>query len=140
MTTARAGWAEVETTPPLGLPMGGRGPRFTPGAHILDPLCAQATVLEDPEGKRTLWVSVDLIGLAPIVAEPLRYDLSALTGIPIEAVILNFSHTHSGPMGGFEGYATTLPNRANSMRTTRSCAETSSVLRSKPWKTFNPLR
>ena len=26
MTTARAGWAEVETTPPPGLPMGGRGP------------------------------------------------------------------------------------------------------------------
>ena len=109
MTTARAGWAEVETTPPLGLPMGGRGPRFTPGGNILDPLCAQATVLEDPEGKRTLWISVDLVGLSPIVAEPLRYDLSALTGIPIEAVILNFSHTHSGPMGGFEGYATPLP-------------------------------
>ena len=109
MTTARAGWAEVETTPPLGLPMGGRGPRFTPGAHILDPLCAQATVLEDSRGKRTLWISADLIGLAPVIAEPLRYDLSALTGIPIEAVVLNFSHTHSGPMGGFEGYATTLP-------------------------------
>ncbi len=109
MTTARAGWAEVETTPPPGLPMGGRGPRFTPGATILDPLSAQATVLEDPAGRRTLWISVDLIGLSPIIAEPLRYDLSALTGIPIEAVILNFSHTHSGPMGGFEGYATTLP-------------------------------
>ena len=106
MTTARAGWAEVETTPPLGLPMGGRGPRFTPGAHILDPLYAQATVLEDSRGKRTLWISVDLIGLAPVIAEPLRYDLSALTGIPMEAVVLNFSHTHSGPMGGFEGYAT----------------------------------
>lgn len=109
MTTARAGWAEVETTPPLGLPMGGRGPRFTPGAHILDPLCAQAIVLEDSRGKRTLWISADLIGLAPVIAEPLRYDLSALTGIPIEAVVLNFSHTHSGPMGGFEGYATTVP-------------------------------
>ncbi len=109
MTTARAGWAEVETTPPLGLPMGGRGPRFTPGAHILDPLCAQATVLEDSRGKRTLWISADLIGLAPVIAEPLRYDLSALTGIPVEAVVLNFSHTHSGPMGGFEGYATTVP-------------------------------
>ncbi len=109
MSTARAGWAEIETTPPLGLPMGGRGPRFTPGREILDPLFAQATVLEDAEGRRTLWISVDLIGLAPVVAEPLRYDLSALTGIPLEAVILNYSHTHSGPMGGFEGYATRLP-------------------------------
>ncbi|MDE3259875.1 MAG: hypothetical protein OYM47_18745 [Gemmatimonadota bacterium] len=109
MTTARAGWAEIETTPPLGLPMGGRGPRFTPGRAVLDPLIAQATVLEDSVGNRTLWISVDLVGLSPVIAEPLRYDLSALTGIPIEAVILNFSHTHSGPMGGFEGYATPLP-------------------------------
>ena len=109
MTTARAGWSEVETTPPLGLPMGGRGPRFTPGGHVLDPLFAQATVLEDSDGRRTLWISVDLIGLSPVIAEPLRYDLSALTGIPVEAVILNYSHTHSGPMGGFEGYATPLP-------------------------------
>ena len=109
MTTARAGWAEIETTPPLGLPMGGRGPRFTPGKEVLDPLIAQATVLEDSGGNRTLWISVDLVGLSPVIAEPLRYDLSALTGIPIEAVILNYSHTHSGPMGGFEGYATTLP-------------------------------
>ena len=109
MTTARAGWAEIETTPPLGLPMGGRGPRFTPGRAVLDPLIAQATVLEDSGGNRTLWISVDLVGLSPVIAEPLRYDLSALTGIPIEAVILNYSHTHSGPMGGFEGYATPLP-------------------------------
>ena len=109
MTTARAGWAEIETTPPIGLPMGGRGPRFTPGKAVLDPLIAQATVLEDSGGNRTLWISVDLVGLSPVIAEPLRYDLSALTGIPIEAVILNYSHTHSGPMGGFEGYATPLP-------------------------------
>ncbi len=108
MSTARAGWSEIETTPPLGLPMGGRGPRFTPGREVLDPLIAQAAVLEDSGGNRTLWISVDLVGLSPVIAEPLRYDLSALTGIPIEAVILNYSHTHSGPMGGFEGYATPL--------------------------------
>ena len=28
--------------------------------------------------------------------------------IPFEAIIVNFSHTHSGPMSGFEGYATTV--------------------------------
>ena len=109
MSSTRAGWAEIETTPPLGLPMGGRGPRFTPGREVLDPLIAQAIVLEDTSGNRTLWISVDLVGLSPVIAEPLRYDLSALTGIPLEAVILNYSHTHSGPMGGFEGYATPVP-------------------------------
>ena len=31
-----------------------------------------------------------------------------MTGIPFAAIVLNFSHTHSGPMSGFEGYATTV--------------------------------
>ena len=42
MSRSKAGWAQVEITPPLGLPMGGRGPDFTPGAKVLDPLLAQA--------------------------------------------------------------------------------------------------
>ncbi len=38
----KAGWAHIDITPPLGLPMGGRGSRFTPGAEVIDPLLAQA--------------------------------------------------------------------------------------------------
>ena len=109
MNTARAGWAEIEITPPPGLPMGGRGPQFTPGASILDPLIAQALVLEDHGGRRTLWVSMDMIGLSYSMSSMFRYELAAMTGIPYEAIILNFSHTHSGPMTGFEGYATETP-------------------------------
>ncbi len=109
MSTAKAGWAEIEITPPLGLSMGGRGPQFTPGASVLDPLIAQALVLEDAEGRRTLWVSMDMIGLSYTMSSMFRYELSGVTGIPYEAIVLNFSHTHSGPMTGFEGYATETP-------------------------------
>ncbi len=103
----RAGWAQIDSTPPLGLPMGGRGPRFTPGAHIIDPLVAQAVVLEDSKGARTLWLSIDMIGMAWPQTSGFRQELSAMTGIAFEAIVINFSHTHSGPMSGFEGYATT---------------------------------
>ena len=61
MKTPQAGWADIDITPPLGLPMGGRGPRFTAGASILDPLSAQVLVLGDESGHRLLVVSVDLI-------------------------------------------------------------------------------
>ena len=44
--------------------MGGRGPRFSPGEEVLDPLAAQVVVLEDGEGRRTLWMSIDMIGMA----------------------------------------------------------------------------
>lgn len=107
MTGNRAGWAQIDATPPLGLPMGGRGPRFTPGGEVLDPLAAQVVVLEDAKGARTLWMSIDMIGMTWHETSGFRHELSALTGIPFEAIVINFSHTHSGPMSGFVGYATT---------------------------------
>jgi neutral ceramidase len=107
MAAARAGWAEIDSTPPLGLPMGGRGPRFAPGVEVLDPLAAQVVMLEDAKGARTLWMSIDMIGMAWPQTGGFRQELSALTGIPFEAIVINFSHTHSGPMSGFDGYATT---------------------------------
>ncbi len=105
----KAGWAQIEITPPLGLPMGGRGPRFTPGAVVLDPLMAQALALQDGNGSRTLWLSLDLIGLGSGLAESLLYDLAAMTGVPYEAIVVNTAHPHSGPMINFVKYPTIIP-------------------------------
>ena len=107
MSDAKAGWAQFDSTPALGLPMGGRGPRFSPGAEVLDPLIAQAVVIEDQKGYRAVWISIDMIGMTWHATSRLRCELAAMTGIPFEAIVVNFSHTHSGPMSGFEGYATT---------------------------------
>ena len=104
----RAGWSQTDITPPLGLPMGGRGPRFAPGVEVLDPLSAQALVLEDDAGRRTLWVSLDLIGVEREMGLTLRWELAALTGVPLERVIVNYAHIHSGPMINFDGYATVV--------------------------------
>lgn len=101
----RAGWATTDITPPLGLPMGGRGPRFAAGAEVLDPLQAQALVLEDDTGRRALWLSVDLIGVTATRGLAWRYELAAITGIGPQAVLVNFSHTHAGPMVNLDGYA-----------------------------------
>lgn len=105
----KAGWAEVDITPPLGLPMGGRGPRFTPGATIPDPLLAQVTILEDDTGNQVLLAAVDQIGVDRETGSRLRYALAESTGIPYAAVIVNFSHTHSGPMASIAAYASLLP-------------------------------
>jgi hypothetical protein len=93
--------------------MGGRGQRFTPGASILDPLIAQAFALQDADGNRTLWVSFDLIGFTGTFAAELLHELSALTGVPYEAIVLNLAHPHSGPMINFRKYPTTRPMPAN---------------------------
>jgi len=107
--TARAGWATADITPPLGLPMGGRGTRYTPGAEVLDPLLMHALVLEDAVGERMLWLSLDMIGLSWTMSARFRHELAAQTGIAFALIVLNFSHTHSGPMSGFEDYATERP-------------------------------
>ncbi len=104
----RAAWSQIDSTPPLGLPLGGRGPRLSGGEEVLDPLVAQVVVLEDDSGKQTVWVSIDMIGMSWQTTAPFRQELSALTGIPFDAIIVNYSHTHNGPMSGFEGYATTV--------------------------------
>ncbi len=104
MHTNKAGWADIDITPPLGLPLGGRGPRFTNGATILDPLTIHALALEDATGARTLWLSFDLIGVSFATSAQWRYDLAAATGVPYAAIILNFAHTHSAPMVNFDKY------------------------------------
>ena len=105
----RAGWASVDCTPPLGLPMGGRGTRFTPGATVLDPLRMQALLLRDADGKGLLLLSMDMIGLSGDMSARFRREIAAHIGLAPSGIVLNFSHTHSGPMSGYEGYATDRP-------------------------------
>jgi hypothetical protein len=88
MSKARAGWTEIDITPPLGLPIGGRGSRFTPGAYVLDPLIAQALVLEDGAGRRLLWISMDMIGMSyHATLEPKPEGMRAYeTGLTLKTV------------------------------------------------------
>jgi hypothetical protein len=85
--------------------MGGRGSRLSPGKEVLDPLEAKVLLLEDGQGERQLWVSLDLVGLSSRSGSQLRQDLAMQTGISFEAIILNFGHVHSGPMANADKYA-----------------------------------
>ncbi len=104
-----AGWAQADITPPLGLPMGGRGPKNTPGAAVLDPLSAQALLLQDGRGRRVLIVSLDLIGLSRGQGNRLRNELAAAVGIDPQAVVINCAHTHSGPSADADHFIPIAP-------------------------------
>lgn len=110
---AKAGWATLDITPDIGVPLGGRGPRFAGIDEIIDPLWAQALVLFDADGSGALIVSLDVVGIGTAFSFELRQDLAALTGIPYEAIILNFSHTHSGPMTIMDKYPVIAAPPAN---------------------------
>ena len=82
MSTTRAGWAQFDSTPPLGLPMGGRGPRFSSGNEVLDSLAAQAVVLEDRKGYRTIWISIDMIGMTWQMTSRRKPSICYSSGVP----------------------------------------------------------
>jgi neutral ceramidase len=105
----RAGWASCDITPPLGLPMGGRGPRFAAGTEVLTPLQAGVVVLEDSENNRVVLVSIDVISTDPSQINKLCVDIGSAVGASPDAVLVNTSHTHSGPMLSYERYATLRP-------------------------------
>lgn len=92
-----SGWAEVEITPPLGIAMGGRGGNYTLAKQVLDPLYAQIVYLKDSKGKGLAVVSLDLVGLPHSLSDQLRQALVYELGVDWNLVLLNTSHTHSGP-------------------------------------------
>lgn len=94
---ATAGWAEVGITPPLGIALGGRGGAETTANKVLDPLFAHVLCLRDGHGKGLVLVSLDLIGLPHDLSDRLRARLVQELGVEWNLVVLNASHTHSGP-------------------------------------------
>ena len=123
MGRLRAGVCRVDITPPLGVEPGAWRLRTGRADGTDEPLVAQALVLEDGRRQVAL-VATDLLWMPRHIAEAARRRISALTGIPGDAVLLNASHNHSAPVllepdsvraavrtEGFEGYAAALPDR-----------------------------
>ncbi|MBU6303213.1 MAG: neutral/alkaline non-lysosomal ceramidase N-terminal domain-containing protein [Verrucomicrobia bacterium] len=93
----KAGAARVVVTPPKLLWMAGYAGRNKPAEGKVQDLFAKALALEDGTGNRLVVVTLDLIG----VPRELRLDIAERVrethGLPAANLILNASHTHSGP-------------------------------------------
>lgn len=89
-----AGAAKTQITPPIGS-MLQSGMTIT-STGVLDDLYSTAVVLDDG-ATRVALVGNDIIYMeAPLAAE-IRERIAKQTGIPGDNVLLNASHTHSGP-------------------------------------------
>lgn len=94
----RVGVARHEITPSEPIWMGGYASRKRPSEGVLQPLWAKALVLEDRDGARAAIVTMDLIGIDRRLSEAVCRRALEKTGIPRERIVLNCSHTHSGPV------------------------------------------
>lgn len=93
----KAGVARVKITPKTSMWMAGYAARNKPSEGVRQDLWAKALVLEDSKGKRVVLVSTDLVGIRKALSERIRNRIEKQFGLTRAQVILNSSHTHTGP-------------------------------------------
>lgn len=116
-TTWKVGLAQVKITPQQPVVMSGYSSRTKPFDKVHSDLYAKALVLDDGAGHRGVLVTSDLIGFAAAVAEPICERIMQKTGLKREEIVLNSSHTHSGPTLGLNVPAQNAPDAGEKMRT-----------------------
>lgn len=94
---ALAGWAEVKITPPIGVALGGRGGPDAHATKVLDPLYGQVLVLKDGKGAGFVLISLDVVGIQHDMSDRIRMAIAGELGVQLNLVLINCSHTHSGP-------------------------------------------
>ncbi len=93
----KAGVARIKITPDKPLVMSGYASRIKPYESIEHDLWAKALVLEDVAGNRAAILTMDLAGIYSDITPAIYAGIEKSTGIKKDAVLLTWSHTHSGP-------------------------------------------
>lgn len=94
----KAGVARIAITPEKPMWMSGYAGRDKPAEGKLHELWAKALVLEDTTGKRAVLITLDLVGISRQVSMAIAADLKKQHGLERDAVFINTSHTHCGPV------------------------------------------
>jgi hypothetical protein len=94
----QAGVAKVCITPPQFMWMAGYASRDHAAEEKLTDLEAKALVLQDPQGTQAVLVTMDLIGIDRPLSQSICQRLVKQHGLRREQIVLNCSHTHTGPV------------------------------------------
>ena len=96
--TLRAGLAKVDITPRGPIWMSGYAARTHPSEGVLSPLWAKALAIESSPGGRIVIVSTDLVGIPRELSDEVAAKLKKQYGLNRSQLLINASHTHTGPM------------------------------------------
>jgi len=94
----KAGVARTKITPKENIWMGGYASRTHVAEGKINDLWAKALAIEDAQGKQAILISADLIGFPKSVSDNIRNRLEKEYKLSRAQIILNSSHTHSGPV------------------------------------------
>lgn len=93
----KAGTATVKVTPQKMLWMAGYAARKKPAEGKVQELFAKALALEDEQGGKLVFVTLDLIGVPQLMRRAVAERAEKEFKLPQAHLVMNASHTHSGP-------------------------------------------
>ena len=93
----KVGLSSVVITPPKPVPLAGYAARQGSFERVEQDIHAKVLALEDAAGGRAMLVTCDLVGLSQGLAEHICQHIAERTGLSRAAILLNYSHTHTGP-------------------------------------------
>lgn len=96
----RAGVGVANITPTTPMWMSGYASRARPAEGKLTDLWVKAVLLGDEKGPQAVVIAYDLVGVDHQTGEDLAKTAMEVLKLPREAVLVNCSHTHSGPVVG----------------------------------------
>ncbi|MEL7588810.1 MAG: neutral/alkaline non-lysosomal ceramidase N-terminal domain-containing protein [Prolixibacteraceae bacterium] len=94
----KAGIARARITPKEPVWMGGYAFRDHPAERKQTDLWTKVLAIEDQSGKRAVLITLDLAGLPKPFSDRIRDSLQRKYSLTRDQVLLNVSHTHSGPV------------------------------------------
>lgn len=94
----RAGVAREVITPKHPMWMAGYAKRTEPSQGKLHDLWAKALALEDAGGRQAVLITTDILGMTRELTGRIRQRLSEKYGLSSDQIMINSSHTHSGPV------------------------------------------
>lgn len=96
--TWKVGLSKAVITPRQSMWLAGYATRDKPSTGTMHDLWAKAIVLEDAKGKLLLCISTDLVGIPRSFEQRFCEKLQHMYGLRREQILINSSHTHSGPV------------------------------------------
>jgi hypothetical protein len=94
----KAGVSRVDITPSGPIWMSGYASRSKPSEGVLQHLYAKALAVEDRRGTKLVIVTTDLIGLPRAITDVVGARVEKQFNVPRGQLLLNSSHTHTGPL------------------------------------------
>jgi len=98
----KVGTAVAKITPQRRLHMSGYASRKTPAEGTEQELFGKAIAIEDEQGQRVVFVTLDLIGVLAELRATVAREVQQQFKLSPQQLLMNASHTHCGPAYGRE--------------------------------------